>query len=74
MSVLCQTTSFRIDDVAIGIVDGYLVALLLLAFHVLHISQRQLWDVLIFVQFQQLLDFVLYLVGIYQLVNQLHFD
>ena len=72
MSVAGQTASLRINDFAVSIVNGHLVAILLVAFHVLHVSQCQLWYVSILVELQQLLDFTLHLVGIYQLVNQLH--
>ena len=54
----------RVDDVSIGIVDCHLVTFLLLALDVFHVFQRELWETLVSVYLEHLLDFAFHLVGI----------
>ena len=74
MFCIHEAAGFRVDDFAVGVIDGNLFALVFLAFHAFHISQCQLVDVVLLVNLQHLLDFTFHLVGIDQLVDHLHLD
>ena len=72
MFLLQQAARFRIYDFAVGIIDGNLVALLLLVFHVLHVRYSQLCDVVLLLYLEHVLDFLLHLVSIEQFAHQFH--
>ena len=59
-----------VDDVAISVVDGNLLAVALLL-HVLHLSDAHLADILVVVELQQLLHLSLHLVVIEQCIDEL---
>ena len=66
-----QPRGGRVHDVAIGVIDGHLLAVFLLL-HVFHCSNAHLVDFLVFVDAQQLLHLGLHLVVIAQSVNEFH--
>ena len=74
MPVVHQTAGLRVNNLTVCIVDGNLFALFLLTFHVLHVAQCQLWNLVVLVQLQQFPDFPFQFVGINQFVHQLHLD
>ena len=61
----------RVYDFAVGIVHGYLVAILLFALDADHFVQRQLVYAIVLINLQQFLDLTFHLVGEHQLVHQL---
>ena len=70
-----EGTELLVDDFAVGIVDGNLVALvLLLRLHVDHVAQRELVDVVVIVYAQLVLDHFLDLLGIHHAVDEAGLD
>ena len=57
-----QTTATAVHDVAIGVIDGNLLAFVLLFLDVAHVGQTQLVDSLVVTDFQHFLHFALHLV------------
>ena len=74
MLLLQSTSCLRVNDITIGIVNSDFLTILLLTLHVNHVRQRELLDMVVSVNLQELLDFPFYLVGIHQLVDQLDLD
>ena len=70
-----QVHGVVIYDIAVGIVDGNLLSVILfLRLDVEHVRECQLWNLIILVEFQAILDFCFDLLGEQYLVDEFGFD